>query len=429
MECALVRDEDRTGLFCTSDLRDALLSGKSPGTIAVREVAVFDGVTLHQETLLIEALRLMVRDRRSALTVVAGGRALGILSRADVACAVVDPAHRLMLQIAQAGSIDDLQAVAGGIDAMVTLLHKEGSRIERIAGLVGELNSRLFDRAWTIVAPTEVQRDSCLIIMGSEGRGEQIVKSDQDNALLLRDGHGFESLESVAQRFNAALTRFGYPPCPGDLMLTNVLWRQSLADFKQTLRRWLFGADPEGVMNVAMFLDARAVSGDPGLLQQAQRFVHDSVVDSDAFFARFARAAVQFEPEVGWWTRLIGRREDGQRTIDLKKLGTFPIVHGVRALALQHRIVAVNTADRLLALAERGVLSATMSRDLVDALRFMMSMRMQVNLHQRTLGLPFDNRVQLSELSALERSMLKGSLAAIGTFRQYLHRHFKLDAL
>jgi len=336
---------------------------------------------------------------------------------------------RLTVQIERAGSIDDLQAAAVGIDAMVTLLHKEGWRSDRIAGLVGEFNSRLFDRAWSIVAPIEVQRDSCLIVMGSEGRGEQIVKSDQDNALLLRDGRCFLSIQAVAERFSAALSRFGYPPCPGDLMLTNALWRQSLGDFKQTLRRWLLGADPGGVMNVAMFLDARAVSGDSGLLLQAQRFLHDSVVDSDAFFARFARAAVQFEPEGGWWTRLTGHRADAQATIDLKKLGTFPIVHGVRALALQHRIEVLNSADRVRALAQRGLLSETLSRDLIDALHVMMTMRVQVNLRQQALGLPFDNRVRLSELSVLERSMLTGSLAAIGSFRQYLQRHFRLDAL
>jgi hypothetical protein len=124
------------------------------------------------------------------------------------------------------------------------LLHGSGIRIERITRLVSELNRRLFARLWALLAPAELVANSCLLVMGSEGRGEQILKTDQDNALLLRDGFEYPGLADVAARFNAALAEFGYPPCPGDIMLTNPLWRQPLAAFRDTLRGWIYGHEP-----------------------------------------------------------------------------------------------------------------------------------------------------------------------------------------
>ncbi len=89
-------------------------------------------------------------------------------------------------------------------------------------------------------------------------------------------------------------------------MVTNPLWRQPLADFKATLREWLFGADPQGPMNLAIFLDGSAIAGDAGLLQAARKFVDDALVDNDAFLARFAAAADQFPDTPGWWSALDG---------------------------------------------------------------------------------------------------------------------------
>ena len=426
---ALVRDGERLGLFTTTDLRDALLRPQPPAALAVREVAKFDLFTVHPDSELFEALWLMVRHRVHRLLVRDGDAVLGMLGQLDVVSFVANHSQIMALQIDEANSLAELLAAVERIDPMVALLYDDGIKIERIARLVGELNTRLFARLWTLVAPTELRAHSCLLVMGSEGRREQILKTDQDNALLLRDGYVFETLESVAAEFNAALLRFGYPRCPGNIMLTNALWRQPLAGFKESLRQWLFGSDEQAVMNLAIFLDARAVAGDAELLREARGFVHDNVVDSDAYFARFARAADQFSERNTWRSWFTTGRVPDRTPFDLKKLGTFPIVHGARALALQQRIDVLGTTERLRALAQRGKLSAALAQDLIDALRFLMGLKLQSNLRQRELALPMDNLVPIAELATLERDRLKDSLAIIKSFRQYLQQHFKFDAL
>jgi len=231
----------------------------------------------------------------------------------------------------------------------------------------------------------------------------------------------------VAQRMNAALAEFGYPPCPGGIMLTEPLWRQPLAAFRETLRGWLYGADPEGPLRLAIFLDAAPVAGDATLLEAARTYLDSIVAGNDAYLARFAAAADQFHEPGHWFTRLMQSRDE--QPLDLKKLGTFPIVHGVRALCLQYGVRERGTAERLQRLVELQRLDATLARDLVDALHFLMRLRLSHQLRQRAGGQAPGNEVRPSALATLEREPLRDSLAIVKRFRAFLREHFRFDTL
>ena len=424
---ALVRDGARLGIFTTTDLRDALLRSTPPAALAVRDVAQFNVVDVHPEADLFEALWLMVRHRVHRLLVRDGDRVLGLLSQLDLMSFVAQHSHIVALQIDEAASVADLAAAAARVDTMLALLHDDGIKVERIARLVGELNARLFARLWSLLAPPELVANSCLLTMGSEGRGEQIVKTDQDNALLLRDGFEHPELALIATRFNAALTELGYPACPGHIMLTNPLWRQPLAQFKDTLREWIYGSDAEGAMQLAIFIDSTAVAGDATLLEHARDHLDRILGDSDAFLARFASAIDRFDNSPSWWHRLTTQRDE--EPLDLKKLGTFPIVHGVRALALQQRLRVTGTAARLRLLVERQRLDAGLARDVLEALHFLMSIRLTHQLRQKRAGQRPDNTVRTSELGILERDALRDALAVVRRFRGVLQQRFRLDAV
>jgi CBS domain-containing protein len=241
---ALVQDGARLGIFTTTDLRDALLRDVPPQQLAVREVARFELIEVQADAEVFEALWLMVQHRVHRLLVRDGDQVLGVLGQLDLVSFVANHSHIVAQQIDHAASVADLRAAAERIDQVVALLHGSGIRIERITRLVTELNRRLFARLWALIAPADLVAHSCLLVMGSEGRGEQILKTDQDNALLLRDGFDCPDLADVATRFNAALAEFGYPPCPGGIMLTTPLWRQPLAAFRDTLRGGCTGTTP-----------------------------------------------------------------------------------------------------------------------------------------------------------------------------------------
>jgi CBS domain-containing protein len=438
---ALVRDRlgegaggsQRLGIFTTTDLRDALLRDVPPAQLAVRDVARFDLVSVDADAELFEALWLMVSHRVHRLVVKEGRQGdsvLGVLGQLDLVSFVANHSHIIGVQVDEAESVAELKAAAARVDEMVRLLHGSGIRIERVARLVSELNTRIYARLWTLLAPPELVANSCLLAMGSEGRGEQILKTDQDNALLLRDGFDFPALAEVARRFSAALVEMGWPPCPGDIMLSNPRWCQPLAAFRETMRGWIYGQGPEakdGPMHLAIFFDAVAVAGDATLLDEARAHLERILGGADTFLARFAAAADQFQEPGGWFTRLKAKRDE--QPLDLKKLGTFPIVHGVRAFSLKYGVRAPGTAERLAALVAAGRLEQAQARDLLDALRLLMGVRLTHQLAQRARGEAASNEVRPSELSTLEREPLHDALAIVKRFRLLLRQHFRFDTL
>ncbi len=427
---ALVRDGARLGVFTTTNLRDALIRGIPPEHLAVREVARFEPWSVSVDDELHAALILMLRHRIHRVVVRDGDEIVGMLGQLDLMAFVASHSHLISLEIDRAHDLAELKAAAGQIDSLIAVLNDDGVRVDIIAGLVGELNRHLFRRLWELLAPESLRANSCLIVMGSEGRGEQIIKTDQDNALLLRDGFECPELEKVTQAFTEALISFGYPPCPGGIMVSRPLWRQSLTGFRMTLRRWIYeDAAGDGPMNIAIFLDADVVAGDTGLLDEARVYLDRMMNDDAAYHIRFARAVEQFAAGGNWWTRLPGLRGREAAEIDLKKLGLFPIVHGVRALTFEFRLHARGTAARLQELVKTERIEAPFARDLTDALHFLMGLKLSNNLRQMSQGRTPGNTIRLSDLGTLDKQALKDSLAIVREFKAWLARHYRFDRL
>ena len=333
------------------------------------------------------------------------------------------------LPIEQARELEALSQAATQITRMIALMQRSGMRVALIARLVQQLNAQLFERAWQIVAPAELVANSCLFVMGSEGRGEQLLKTDQDNGLILRDGYSPPAdLDAICARFSQALADFGYPECPGRIMVSNPDWRAPLAEFSRQLREWLILPDPDSLMKLAIFMDAHAVCGDAALLRQAREAVLALAPDNQAVLARFASAITAFGESQGWWNKLfsLGEADSG---LDLKKEGIFPLVHGVRSLALARRLAETGTASRIAALVADGQLDAAMGAELTDCLSFFMGLKLKAGLAEIDTGRAVTGRIDPAQLSPLERDLLKDTLAAVKRFKALLRQRFHLDAM
>jgi CBS domain-containing protein len=240
--------------------------------MAVGELSNFSLVEVNPADQLGDAMAVMLRHRVHRVVVVEAGQVLGILEALDLFSFLSNQSHLITVQIEEAKTLAGLSQAAAQITRMMALLYRGGSRINLIAKLVQQLNARLFERAWCLIAPADLVANSCLFVMGSEGRGEQLLKTDQDNGLILRDDYTPPAdLDVVCQRFSSALQDFGYPECPGLIMVSNPQWRMAANEFGQTTRQWLMLPDADSLMNLAIFMDAHAVCGDSHLLQDRQR--------------------------------------------------------------------------------------------------------------------------------------------------------------
>ena len=418
------------GIFSNTTLQRAILDGRPLAQLAVGEFASSPVISVRASDQLGDAMALLLRARVHRLAVLDGdGQVCGMLEALDLFSFLANHSHLILVQIEQAGDLQALEQPAAQITQLLSALHRGGTRIALMAQLVQQLNARLFERAWQMLAPADLVANSCLFVMGSEGRGEQLLKTDQDNGLLLRDGYTPPAdLDAICHAFSAVLQRFGYPECPGHIMLNNPEWRGSVSDFGQRATEWLLMPSADSLMRLAIFLDAHAVAGDAALLAGVRQQLQSLATDNDALIARFASVIDSFGESGGWWNRLLGR-SDAFSSVHLKKAGIFPLVHGVRSLALARHVDTTSTVDRIEALVADGTLDAPLGREMRESLHLLMGLRLQAGLSEIERHRPVTGEVDPATLSSLERDLLKDALAVVRRFRTLLQQRLRLDAL
>ena len=426
----LVRADGRTGIVTGIDMREAVILGRRPVETAVGEIATWQLVTIAPGELLAEALLRMTRHGVKRLVVDERGRITGVLEQVDLLSFLSSQSYILGLQVERATSIDDLRRASEQLPMLVQVLHGHGTKIPYITQLVAELTRRIAARLFEMIAPPELTANACLMVMGSEGRGDQILKTDQDNGLILRDGCEAQELRRVGEAFTAALIEFGYPRCPGGIMVSNPAWAKPWSAFRDDLRGWILSPDEQALMSVAILIDAAPVTGDPALLAELKDQLFALSRGEAAFCARFARAIDSFEtPPLGGIRGLLVGRMLGREPLDLKKSAIFPIVHGVRALALERQVAETNTAERIRRLEDLGLFDHTFAVDLIEAYGFLLGLRLQARLDRLGLEQEPDNLIRPHDLNKFERDLLKDSFAIAGRFKELVRHHFHLKML
>ena len=429
----LVRDThsspQRLGIFTSTGLQRAVLHGTPLDQLAVGELASYALISVRPGDLVGDALAAMIRHKVHRVVVREDEHIVGVLEALDLFGFLSNQSYQINEEILAAEDLAMLERASGQIHGLITLLQRNGTKVHMIARLVQELNLRLFERTWQLLAPEELRLNSCLFVMGSEGRGEQLLRTDQDNGLVLRDGYvPTMDVAAVCQRFSQALASFGYPSCPGNIMVSNPHWCQSASDFSRMVRRWTVQSSAEDLMELAIFMDAHPVCGDVQLLDQVRNALFELVTDNDAMLARFASAINFFGSSAGWWNRLLARNDRAEQ-LDLKKLGIFPLVHGVRALALAERISVVSTAQRIEALVALGKLSDSLARDLVESLHFFMGLKLKVGLQELATGHEVSGGVTLAKLSSLDRDLFNDTLSVVKQFKTLLNQRYHLETM
>ena len=417
------------GILTDSDICRAVSEQQDPATTLCQVYANFHLRTIKADDEIGDALLTMTRYRIHRLPVIdSNGDVAGVLGQSDMLAHIGHHSQLISIQIQQAKDLPSLDTAVELIGRYIRAQHQNGVKMGNISRMVQTLNAQVFTKLWRLIVPEEVVTNTCLIVMGSEGRGEQIMRTDQDNALIIRDGFTHPDLAQFADTFNNHLANLGYPLCDGNIMMTNPMWRQPLKPFKANLSLWFRNSDPMHSIYLSAILDGEYVCGDESLLTEVRDHLKTAHQQSDPMFVRqFARAALQFGDVNQWWQKfvpLLGGKPNAQ-DIDLKKAGIFPLVHGIRTLALENDVLHVpSTKGRLKALVSTHALTQERADTLLEALEFFMAQRLSVALSTDDKQA---RQVNPTTLSALERDLLKECLAVVKSFKAQLRQHYQLE--
>ncbi len=261
----------------------------------LRDLCAFEMITVDRNDFIFDALIKMTRHRKRRLAVTDNDELIGTLEDIDILGLVAGNSQLIPGRIDRARNVEDLEAPARDIQNQVDRLEKQGVKVEVIAEITSDLNRALLAKLFELVAPPSIKEAGTLIVMGSEGRGEQTVRTDQDNGLLLARAVPAADLDAFRNDFTAALERFGFPPCPGNVMVRNPQWSLTIDDFLAQMRDWILNPSETNAMNMGIFFDAVTVTGDAELTQRARQDFCRMMKGETVYLARFARAIDQFE--------------------------------------------------------------------------------------------------------------------------------------
>ncbi|MFN8522937.1 MAG: putative nucleotidyltransferase substrate binding domain-containing protein [Chloroflexota bacterium] len=415
------------GIVTDSDLRRRVVAAGTPGETPIAAVMTGPVIQIRSEALYFEAVHAMLESDVHHLLVTRGGHPVGVLSERDLVSAHADGPLFVARRIDRARSLEDLAALKSSRDRAIAMLHRAGASAFDLGRIAAENNDRLAIRAIALV-----QRDLgapparyCWLGLGSEGRREQSIKTDQDNALVYADEPGApatrEYFRELGRRIVAALAAAGIPECPGGFMASNPEMCRPLGSWRTQLRRALTRADPRDIATSAIYFDTRTIAGDADLAAPLLTDLHTIARHAPATLGLLLADAISHRPPLGIFGGLATDRGGPHRgTFNIKTQGVSPVVEIVRVFALAHGLSETSTIQRLQTLLQHGAIPETDARDLQAAYEYLWRLRLDHHLRQAADGAPLDDHVNPRALSRAEQHLLRDHFKAIASVQSYV---------
>ncbi len=268
----LLKDEDGEMYIVTdSDFRQKVILNRMDYDDLVVKIASKGLIYINEDDFLFNAQLQMAKHGLKRVVVKNDhDEIVGILDQISLSSFFATNTFAVSNQIINAETLDELKEASHSFIKIIKSLNAKGVKIEFISKLINQLNKKLLDKLYKILAPKELIGKSCLVVMGSEGRAEQILRTDQDNALIISDDCSIseEKLREFTHLFTETLVDFGFPRCEGNIMVSNPYWCRKQSDFKELIYEWVNSPSGDNFMNIAIFYDALCVSGDIEIIKE-----------------------------------------------------------------------------------------------------------------------------------------------------------------
>ena len=339
--------------------------------------------------------------------------------------------------IGQAATVDGITAQCLRMPPMVQSLLVNGAfapEIARMLSLVTDAATmRLIELAFEKLGAARVP--FAFIALGSQGRMEQTLFTDQDNAIIYAQPDAADQqavtayFQQLADFVCAGLNQSGYRNCNGKVMANNPRWCQPVAVWKEYFDGWVSRADLQELMEFSIFFDFRVVYGDETLAQEIRSRVMNRVHHSARFLPQAALNALQFKSPLRLFGKVFttaGKGESGSH-IDLKAV-TMAVVSFVRLYSLQQGIVETNTGARINELVRKGTILPSVQDEVMTVYALLMRLRLRHQAARMQYGQDPDNRVDPATLGHVEEAILRECFNEIDVLQARIRREFLGEA-
>ncbi|GAM63140.1 signal-transduction protein [Vibrio ishigakensis] len=443
-DAAILMDEENTScLIINSEethLKDEILGILTDRDLCTRAIArgadldsplssvmTKDVITLDSNAYVYEAMLTMQRYNVHHLPIMRKGKPLGVIEASDIVRYESQNSLLLVSSIFQTNSIEELAQLSEQVkDSFVRLVNEDANShmVGSAMSVIGQsFKQRIIELGEEELGPAPIPY--CFLALGSMARDEQLIVTDQDNAIILsnsfeKDKHD-KYFAKLAQWVSDGLDKCGYPYCTGDIMATNPIWRMTQTEWEECFSDWIDNPNPKALLNASIFFDLVGVHGQIKWAEQLNRFIVKKARKSPKFLTFLARNALNRTPPLGFFKSFVMEKDGKHKnSINLKRRGTAPLADLIRVHALAVGSTQQNSFERLDDILDSGLLPKGKAQDLKDALEFISMVRIRHQAIDIEQGNEPDNNIEPDNLSDFERRNLKDAFQILSNAQNFL---------
>ncbi|WP_372964844.1 putative nucleotidyltransferase substrate binding domain-containing protein [Marinobacter sp.] len=415
------------GIITDRDLRTRAICNALASETPISEIMTEGLITISARSFIFEAMLTMLHNNVHHLPVMDGDEVRGVVALSDIVKYESQSSLYLVSNIYHQQDIKGLKRISLDVrDSFVRMVNEDANSHmvgSAMAGIGRSFSQRLLELGEEKLGPPPVPY--CYMALGSMARDEQLVVTDQDNALILDDSFIPEEHDeyflALARFVSDGLAECGYTYCTGDIMATNPRWRQPLRVWKQYFTEWIDNPNAQTLLNSNIFFDLDGIYGETDFAEQLKTLVAEKASNSQRFLTLLARNALNRTPPLGFFRTFV-LEEDGkhQKTFNLKRRGTAPLSDLIRVHALACGSRSQNSFERLKDIANTKLLVDDDAGNLRDALEFISIVRVRHQALAIEEGREPDNNVRPEDLSPFERSHLKDAFQIVSNAQKFL---------
>lgn len=418
---------DLVGVVTDNDLRKKVTATGLDILKPVSEIMSSPLRIISSNALVFEALMEMMQHNIKHLGVRdANNQITGVITNRDLLKVQGQSPVFIVREISGAKLINQVVQIRRQVPQLIQTLINTGAKAQNITRFLTTVSEGILKKiigfALDEMGPPPAK--FVFMVLGSEGRKEQTLKTDQDNAIIIEDVPA-SSREEVMKYFLAFgekvcnwLNEAGYDFCKGGIMAQNPQWCQPLARWKKYFSEWIHTAAPEALLQASIFFDFRGAYGDMDLIGELRKHLFASLDGWPGFFRHLTENALYFTPPIGFFRNFLVESKGEHRDTFNIKAAMQPVVDYARIYALQYNIEETNTFERINQLLSLEKISSQEHKELETAYSYLMQQRFvtQVKTAMDQNGQP-DNYINPKHLSRIEQTMLKEIFKRIEKFQ------------
>lgn len=432
------------GIFTDRDLRNKVATGEHNIDEPIGNIMSSPVITAKRTLSVADIQIKMIKENIHHLCITEDGtnnsKVQSVVSEHDVLVNYSNSPSVLIREIQRSKSVGELQNITGNKNELLKKYLRQEVSIEYISKIISEINSAVNIKAIEL-SINELNKDWknipdvkwCWLALGSQGRQEQLVNSDQDNALVFEDvdgekyHHTKEYFVELARKVNAILRDCGFEYCPAEMMAGNPKWCLSLNEWIKQFDTWIYAHSPKDVMYTTIFFDFSNVYGDETLAGKLRESILDSIKKNESFLMFLANNALQNPPPLSFFRNImIENNGEHKDEFDIKARAMMPLIDGARVLTIASgRLDVISTIERFKTLGELEPENKELFELLADEFELLIRLKTLQGIKHNNSG----RYIKPDELNKMQRLLLTKSFAPIKDLQTLLTVRFRLNLM